>query len=245
MALFPQKVNKVQGIYYSALKTALGVPRNVNNNELNKALNLVDLRTTLQSRFFKVYKKLHRKGLIIPEVIQQTATKLCLDLELGLPETVDVAEFAIRGIKKWMTSTHGQGMSPEGLNFPEGLFHIKDEGDWPLLYALVNRLIPGMGYEIKECVHCKERLNQDHLFDVCEWYDARRRRFCGDLARAGITPCLSGRLAEFINHLQTEERIRTLNRSGRDAVLQVTKEYVTDIRKSFLEKIGPSSGNIG
>jgi len=235
LALFPKKIDKVERTYYTSLKKALAIPLNISNSKLTKAVGIFDIRTIIHLRFLKVYIKMRRRNLHIPESVETIAQEICDKMGIKSPLDIDFGEIIVKFANRWYQSHHGDNANYDDHNYPDGLYLTEEQNDWPLLYTLTGRIVPGIKYKITNCIHCQLVLTQKHLLDDCVEYNLIRNKTRETLYHYGIKLTLEEGFEDFIANLQNEPRIRNVGKLNKKLILSAIKKYVAEIRNRFIK----------
>jgi len=236
LALFPKKLDKFERFYYTTVKKAMGIPLTTNNKSLIKALGLMDIKRIIQMRFFKVYKKMMRRDLRVPEHVKSTAKGICDELGLGSLECTETEAFIRRCVEAGYESLYGENERPEDGNYPDGLYLVRETLGWPLLYTLIGKIVPEIKYKFSNCINCETVLTQTHLIDECPEYEAKRKATVETLRRFGVPLQETDSLEKLIKDIQIDPRLRKISKLGRQLVLHSIKTFTGELRTHFILK---------
>lgn len=229
-ALVPGKIDKFRKLYYKTLKVSLGLPWNTSNTKLIKSLGIMDAETIVNLKLLHTHRKIVRRGLKVPGVLSDRVGGLLRGLVL---DDLDQPE-DLRGAMAYTRSKLQElwGLQDKDLNYPEGLFIIKDDGDWDMLHAMVGRLIHGL-YKRESCEMCGEERSQAHILNTCVKHIESRRVYKKKLCGLGLRLDNEMDLEKWIYGIQVNEEIHSLGSSERELLLVASKVFLKEVRSAY------------
>jgi len=230
-ALMPSKMNKLETIFLKTLKVTLCLPMNTSSDKVIKSACILDARTTANLRLVKTCSKMTKRGIRIPNLVQERVKVIFRAMGLDERRVEDVQEYGRACVTQWIKRYWKR--PAEDLNFPDGLFQIGQVGDWDLLYMLVGQIIPNL-YEKVECDQCGVVRDQVHILNQCPRHGEVRRLFRDELMRIGIRIEDTEDISGWISELQTDPKVRLLEKAKKVEVITVISEFLRQVRMDYL-----------
>ena len=183
---------------------------------------------------------MRNRELVIPCTISDEIRKMKHSLGIAESEDDEVfLEIQERLIKKSFENDYGSQFPERNANFDKGIFSNENHHDWALLFYLLGRFVPEVSYKVTQCLYCEEILSEIHLVEKCKKFSMIRDKLISELLKLEIRNLLS--VHELVINLQFNEDIYNLTKQKRMILLNLIKQFINEIRESYLKKIKENS----
>ncbi len=226
-SLLPKKIAKLESIYYRTLRISLGLPRTTARVKLIRHLGIMDVTAVCNVKLIRTYRKMIRKELNIPRLLQDRVDQLMLGVGLAKESVLEGLSYEEACTAAWMKSNWGNQV--EELNYPDGLFQIGDEGDWDLLCTLMGQVAPRL-YEKQQCEMCEVLMDQAHILNECVKHADARCQVRKELEALGIKMEEGTCLNVWLAGMQTDKVIGGLGREQKKELMVVVRKFLKKIR---------------